>query len=431
MNDIRGKKLLILGGTTASLDLVKNAKKLGVYTIVTDNNETGVAKEIADETAKVSTIDMDGLLKLIKEKKIDGAFCGPSEFNLRNVIRLCALAGLPCYTTEDIWDKCANKDVFKSYCREYEVDCPQEYDIDLNTPAEELEKIDYPIIVKPVDGCSSAGISVCRTAKDVPAALEKAYAASTSKKIIAEKFIENGGERFSIRYMLKDGEAYPYLTTDNYIVDSAHGEHLISGNTHVPSKYSDYYMKNMDAKVRRMLKGMGLTNGTAFIQALPCNGKIYFHEMGYRLSGGFIFKLAAPLVNVHDMNMMIRYALGGESITDEEIENIDITCKGRIGCLMMIPLDPGTIGRIDGVEDIRNHPAVVDFLVYYNVGDTVEQRVVGTLGQHFGRIAFIVGSEREEEEIIRHFQETIRVYNTEGKRMNNLQFDISRFHRTN
>ena len=28
---VKGKKLLILGGTTASLDLVKNAKEMGVY----------------------------------------------------------------------------------------------------------------------------------------------------------------------------------------------------------------------------------------------------------------------------------------------------------------------------------------------------------------------------------------------------------------
>ena len=117
--DLKGKRLLILGGTSASYDLVRNAKAMGIYTIVTDNNQTGVSKEIADDTAMVSTADIDALVALAKEKNVDGIFCGPSEFNLRNVIRACAQAGLPCYTTMDVWDKCANKDVFKSYCREY------------------------------------------------------------------------------------------------------------------------------------------------------------------------------------------------------------------------------------------------------------------------------------------------------------------------
>ncbi|MBQ9162119.1 MAG: ATP-grasp domain-containing protein [Clostridia bacterium] len=427
MENLQGKRLLILGGTSASYDLVCNAKKMGIYTIVTDMDATGVAKEIADDTAQVSTTDLDGLAALIKEKNVDGVFCGPSEFNLRNVIRLCENTGLPCYTTTDVWNKCANKDVFKSYCREYGVDCTPEYDIDLDTPMSELEKIDYPIIVKPVDGCSSAGISVCKDATAVRAALEKAYAASKSKKIIAEKYIENGGEIFSVRYMLRDGEAYPYFMMDTYVADPIHRTSLISGYTHAPSKYMDYYINNMDADVRRMLKGMGLRNGTAFIQSLPCDGKIYFHEMGYRLSGGMIFKLTEPLTHVNDMKMMLRYAVGGGSITPEEAANIDITCNGRLGCQLMVPLDLGTIGRIEGVESIRENPAVVDYLQYYHVGDTIEPKNIGTLGQHFGRITFIVDSVEEELRLIEYFQKTVRIYDTNGQRMNNLQFDVSRF----
>ena len=175
--NVQGKRLLILGGTSASYDLVRNAREMGIYTIVTDPNETGVSKEIADETAFVSTADIKGLVALAKERNVDGIFCGPSEFNLRNVIRACAEANLPCYTTMDVWDKCANKDEFKSYCREYGVDCTPEYDITRETSREELEQIPYPIILKPVDGCSSAGITVCNNADEVPAALEKAYAA--------------------------------------------------------------------------------------------------------------------------------------------------------------------------------------------------------------------------------------------------------------
>ena len=425
--NVEGKRLLILGGTFASYDLVCNAKKMGIYTIVTDNNDGGMAKDVADDTAKVSTADIEGLVNLVREKKVDGVFCGPSEFNLRNVIRLCEIAGLPCYTTMDVWDRCANKDVFKSYCRQYGVDCTPEYEIDLNTPVDELEKINYPIIIKPVDGCSSAGISVCKSASDVHAALEKAYAASKSKKIIAEKYIENGGEIFSVRYMLRDGEAYPYFMMDTYVADPIHRTSLISGYTHAPSKYMDYYMKNMDADVRRMLRGMGLKNGTAFIQSLPCDGKIYFHEMGYRLSGGMMFKLTEPLANVHDMNLMLRYAAGGGSITPEEVAKIDVSCHGHLGCQLMMPLDVGTIGRIEGVEKITQNPAVVDYLQYYHVGDIITQKNIGTLGQHFGRITFIVDSADEERELITYFQSVVRVYDTEGKRMNNLQFDINRF----
>lgn len=424
--DLKGKKLLILGGTTASLDLVHTAKQMGLYTIVTDNNETGVAKEIADETAMISTADIPALTAFCRDKQVDGIFCGPSEFNLRNVIRTAAEANLPCYTTIDVWERCANKDTFKQYCRDYGVDHTTEYPIHLSTPMEELEQLPYPIIVKPVDGCSSAGISVCRCAAEVPPALEKATAASRSGRIVAEQYIENGGQLFSVRYLLRDGEAYPYFLMDTYVVDPTRREGLISAYTSAPSRYADDYLTHMDADVRRMLKGMGLTNGTAFIQALPYKGKIYFMEMGYRLSGGMLFKLTRPLTHINDMQIMLRGAVGGPYVTDEERARIDLTAHGRRGGQLMIPLCEGTIGRIDGLEAVTNHPAVCDCFRYYGVGDTVSPAVIGTLGQHFCRITFTADTAEEESAIIRWLQDTLCIYDTEGQRMNTTPFDPAR-----
>ena len=426
MEELKGKRLLVLGGTSASLDIVKNAKQMGVYVIVTDDNKTGVAKEIADETAQVSTTDFDGLCALIKERKIDGAFCGPSEFNIRNLICLCEKAGLPCYTTMEIWDRCANKDEFKAYCRKFGVDCTPEYEITEASTDEELAAIDYPIILKPVDGCSSKGISVCKSAGEVREAYKKAMDASTCKRIIAEKFIENGGELFGVRYLLRDGEAYPYFIMDTYVADPVGRTSLISAFTYGPSKYMKYYMEHMDANVRKMLKGMGLQNGTAFIQSLPYKGKIYFHEMGYRLSGGMLFKLTEPLTHVNDMKMMIRYALGGETVTDEELANIDLSFEGKAGAQLMVPLNVGTVGKIEGLEEAKALPEVADFIQYYREGETMERRFVGTLGQHFGRFSLLAESEERLLATVERIQSILRIYDTEGKRMNSLVFDLNR-----
>lgn len=431
MSELKGKRLLVLGGTSASLDIVKNAKEMGVYTIVTDDQTSGVAKAIADETAMVSTTDMEGLCRLVKERNVDGAFCGPSEFNLRNLIRLCELAGLPCYTNMEVWDRCANKDVFKEYCRMYDVDCTPEYEITEETSDEELAKIDYPIILKPVDGCSSKGITVCRDMHEVRSAYQKAMDASTCKRIIAEKYIENDGEIFSVRYLLRDGEAYPYFNMDTYVADPVKRTSLISAFTYAPSKYATYYMEHMDKNVRRMLKGMGLKNGTAFIQSLPYKGKIYFHEMGYRLSGGMIFKLTNPLVGVNDMKMMIRTALGGVTVTDEDIASLDVNSMKHIGAQLMIPLNAGKIAKIEGLEVLKEISNVTDFIQYYQEGQSVEPSYIGTLQQHFGRVTLVADSEEEIIEAVNRIQKEILITDTEGNNMRELIFDISRMNKYN
>ena len=426
MDTVKGKKLLILGGTSASLDLVKNAKEMGVYTIVADDNDTGVAKELADEAVKVSTTDIEGLTALVKEKKIDGAFCGPSEFNIRNLIKLCAAAGLPCYTDMETWDRCANKDMFKQYCIEYGVDCPREYFVDENSEEDALDEVDYPVIVKPVDGSSSAGISVCMDTTTLREACRFARSASKSGRIVVEKYIDNGGEIFGGRYLLQDGEAYPYLLIDTYVVDPITRKSLISGFTFTPSKYSDYYMKNMDAPVRKMLKGMGLKNGTAFFQALPYNGKIYIHEMGYRLSGGMIFKLTDPLMGVNDMKMMIRCALGGKMYTEEDIKKLDIRCGGKFGGQLMVPLSVGEIAEVQGLEEVKKIPCVTDFIQYHAVGETIEERLIGTLGQHFGRFTLIAETAEEIYRAVEEIQQKLIVLDVDGNRLNNMLFDLKR-----
>lgn len=47
MEDLRGKKLLLLGGPSLMVDVIKKAREMGVHTIVTDwyEPEVSVAKK--------------------------------------------------------------------------------------------------------------------------------------------------------------------------------------------------------------------------------------------------------------------------------------------------------------------------------------------------------------------------------------------------
>ncbi|NLB23060.1 MAG: ATP-grasp domain-containing protein, partial [Clostridium sp.] len=338
------KILLVLGGTSASLDVVRTAQEMGVYVIVTDNQENGVAKDLADESATVSTTDMDGLLRLIKEKNIDGVFCGPSEFNIQNTMKICKLANLPFYVTKEQWDICSNKESFKQLCRDNDVPTVLEYDVDLNSAHElSADDIKYPVIIKPVDGCSSKGISVCYSGDELKQAYDEALEFSESERVIVEKYIENGGTVTSVRYIANDGKLYLSLTGDTYIVDPYHRTALISAVTIFPSKHTDMYVKDIDERVQAMFETIGIKNGVLFMQSLTEGNHLYFHEMGLRLSGGLTYQITETANGVNDLKMMIRYALGGPMAYKEEIELIDPNLNGKIAASLCIPLKVGRI----------------------------------------------------------------------------------------
>lgn len=68
------KKLLMLGTSKASCEMIEYAKSQGIYTIVTDYlaPEKSKAKLIADEYWMISTGDFDTLEKKCREEHIDG-----------------------------------------------------------------------------------------------------------------------------------------------------------------------------------------------------------------------------------------------------------------------------------------------------------------------------------------------------------------------
>lgn len=431
MKECEGKKILILGGTSSSLDIVKTAQKMGAYVIVTDDGEVNnrVAKQIANETAMVSTSDIEGLIRLVNEKNIDGAFCGPSEFNIKNLILLCEKTNLPCYATLELWNKCADKQIFKDYCIKNNVLTAPQYDISFFKDSLTDKDIEYPLIVKPVDGCSSKGISICNNRQEVIKAYDFALLWSECKRVIIEKYIDNGGQIFSFRYILDNGNYYPYLTFDTHIVDPINKKYLISAFTYLPSDLMDIFLSDVDRHVQEMFSDMGLKNGVAFIQGIPYEGKIYCHEMGYRLSGGMIYKITERMLNINDMKIMLRYALGEQIITNKEIESLNTKInrtQKEVMAQLMIPLQSGIIGNIEGVDEIKEKPYVVDFLQYYQIDDEIKTEALGTLGQHFGRYTLCAKSKKEMIEAVNEIQSKIRIKNKQGADMFMMKFDTNR-----
>ncbi len=428
MATLQNKRILILGGTIASFDLVKLAKEMGIYTIVADDRETGVAKDIADEQVLISTADIDTLAQYVKDNQVDGVFCSPSEFNIPNAIRLCEKTGLPFYANQEQWNLCNDKRRFKKCCQNNGLPYITDHFNSGDDKSIVCSECQFPVIVKPVDGCGSHGISVCNSTIELSDAIDKALQFSKSGRILIEKYLDNGGRLFSFRYLLNEGECYPYLLMDTYIADPTDKKYLISAFSYAPSEHAEEFMAQADGKIRATIKDMGLKNGTVFAQAIPLNGDYYCHDMGYRLSGGITYHLSETLTGINDMKMMLRYALGGPMCTAEEIARINPTPQGKVVGQLMIPLMAGTIASIQGMDALQNNPAVITHIQYYHEGDTISSADLGTLSQQFARIYTVANTKEQLVEQINRIQDAISVKDTNGNEMFTMRFDTNRLY---
>ena len=424
--EIQGKRLLVLGGTSAK-DIVAQAKRMGVYTIVADLEETNASKKLSDEGVVVSTTDTDRLVELIREKHIDGVFAGPSEFNIQQVMKVCEAAGLPFYVTRKQWDICQDKYTFKELCRKYNVPVVPEYKLTAELRPEDLIKIKYPVVVKPTDACSSKGLSICKNEKELRVAVPYAISASETGHFIVEKCITSD-YGFGSRYIANNGDIVLSAVCDRYTVDEFDGKAHISAAAIFPSKKMESYIKEINPNVIAMFKSIGLANGTFFMQALVDqeDGQIYFHEMGLRLSGGLIYSMLEASCGYNDVQMMIRYALGGPMATPEEFARIDPYMHGNFVGSLTIPLREGIVGNVSGVDEVRSNPNVTSLVQYYQEGDKVGAELIGTLMQHFCRVKMMTKSIDDYLQLISWVNNTIKVSDTEGKDMVYRYFDANR-----
>lgn len=423
---LTGKRLLVMGGSMATYYIVQNAQEMGVYVIVADMSDSGPAYKLADEGVQISTTDFDRLAEYVKNNNIDGIFCGPSEFNILNTMRLCEMVGLPFYATKEAWDRCGNKQIMKQYCERNGLPRIPEYEFDTPEQIEQCPDHIFPVIVKPVDGCSSKGVCVCENKAELKQAIADALEYSEAGKVIVEKFIANGGRQFSCRYMLIDGKAYPYFAFDVYIANQKDKKGNISAFTINPSEHLETFFENTDKKIRAMLADMGLQNGLVFLQALPDGDDFYIHDMGYRLGGGMTYARSMEMYGINDMKMMIALALGERYYTHEDLEKVNVLAPAYLSCALMVPLNAGTIAEIKGMDAIENDPAITRVIQNFHEGDTVPPSAVGTLNGHFARIGMKVKSTAHMIELVNRLQDGLSIKDTEGNEMYTMRFDTGR-----
>jgi biotin carboxylase len=366
-NEFQGKKLLITGGCRLTEDIVKTARTMGIYTIVVDwhDTHTSPAKLIADEYWQESIKDYDRLIELMKAKGIDGVITGFTDSYLVPYAILCEKACLPSYATPELFEKSLDKAMFKQMCKKNGVPVVPEYS--QKTFDQSIISKENKVIIKPVDNSGSRGIVICDTPEKYDECLAYASEYSAKRQVIIEKYIEL--DSISVSYTIQDGE--PSLTTvnDDFLYKTPNAGAINCGGLY-PSKYVDFYIENIDNKVKGMLKNEGFKNGVLFMQAFTNGEELYFFEMGYRLSGGRHYIFTDNQNGSSSLKQLIHFALTG-SMADYKIADRDNPKFKNLCYRFNLIGSPGVVAKIEGFDYMRHKAEVIFASLLKHEGDEV------------------------------------------------------------
>lgn len=424
MREFEGKKLLILGGNPETSALVRVANDMGIKTIVASARHTDDAKKYAWKSSDIDGMDVPGLISLAREEQVDGVLVGVADILVPSYCKVCDALDLPCYASQRIVDVFAFKDVFKATCESYGIHGIPEYYLDAEMKQSDIDKIKYPVMIKPVDNGGGVGMTVVYNEDELRPAVEKALEASNKKRFIVERYMECPD--LGMYYTFKDGVCSASCIYDRYTTDEQPGlSRVCLGGTY-PSKYISEYFDRMHDNAVRMFKEIGITDGILMLSGFYENGEFYVYDTGFRLQGEAPHLLIKAIQGFDQREMLIRYALTG-SAGDLDLEEADDTyLRGKWAATQWFLLKQGKIAKIEGFEEMDNDPRVVANVQRLYEGDTVPEEWIGNEKQVLTRLYLVCDSKQELADTLKEYAEKVKAFDENGNNMILKGFDIDK-----
>ena len=422
--EFEGKKLLILGANPETVPLVQVANSMGIKTVVTSNVVGDAAKAYAWKAYDVNGLDVPAVVALAKEEQVDGVLVGVADILVPAYCKVCDALEFPCYATNDIVSVFSYKDIFKATFERYGVHGIPDFYLDADMNPEDVKKIQYPVMVKPVDGYSGLGMTVVYKEEALKKAVEKALDFSKSKRFIVERYMEC--DDVGLYYTFKDGECSLSCIFDRYTTNEQKGVSRVNLGGIYPSKHIDDYFKRMHQNAVRLFKAIGINNGVLLLQAFYENGEFYVYDTGFRFQGEAPHLLMKAIHGFDQREMLIRFALTGSQGDLDLLKEDDPYFRGKSACTLWFLLKEGKIDTIEGMEQIDQDKRVVANVQRLYEGDTVLPEWTGTEKQVMTRLYIVCDSRKELIDTIAEYREKIKVRDDKGKDMLLKGFSISK-----
>ncbi len=412
---LKNKKLLILGANIETIPLIQTAKEMGVITLVTDHKPEAPAKKHADKPFNVNGLDLDALEKLAKNEKIDGVIVGVADRLVSTYQQLCERLDLPCYATKEQCDVFTDKRTFNDLCNKFEIPIIPEYKISKNPTTSELNSINYPVFVKPVDSNSGKGMSICYKPDEIKPAINYALSFSNSKKFIIDELMNC--DNIFLYYTFKNGEVYLSAIADRYTSEEQGKLSKVCLGGTYPSSYIDLYFEKLHFKIVKMFNSQNLQNGVLMISAFIKNNIFHLYDPGFRLQGEAPNLLIEAVNGFDQKKMLVNFALTGCMGVDNLKELNKPEFNGKFAATIWLLLKEGSISKIKGIDNFKEDSSVVHIQQRFNSGDKITKEDIGTEAQVFARVYVVCHSEQKLSKKITEIQNTIEVLDTNGAPM--------------
>lgn len=382
------KRFLVVGASVLQLPAILRAKAMGFYVGVVDYNPKAIGIQYADEYFNISTVDIEGIVKVAQSFRPDGVMTLATDMPMRAIAaasEACEIPGISYETAIKATDKAEMMKAFE----EHGVEHPWYYAVSGKDEFDAIkEKVSFPCIVKPTDNAGSRGVVLAHEKEELEKAFEYSQRESRRGAVIIEEYLQ--GPEFSIEVMVVNGEPHVLQITDKLTTGAPH---FVEMGHSQPSRQSEENQEKIRNLAVRACKAIGIDIGPAHVEMILTKDGPKMVELGARLGGDCITTHLVPLSTGIDMvGASIDIACGREP---------DIKQKYHKGsAIRYFNTSAGILKAVSGIDEAKQISGVQEITIVKDIGTEIMD-----IGSSVDRIGFVIAQADTAEQAVRLCEE--------------------------
>lgn len=381
------KHVLILGAGIMQKPAILAAKSLGAKVTVIDANPKAPCISLADKFYAVDLKDKESVknlaLKLKTQENLSCVFTAGTDFST-SVSYASEACGFKCHEYQAA-QNASDKVLMRTCFNKNSVPSPEFLEVsrdNLNKLCDidfEAKKLNFPLVVKPVDNMGGRGCRLVRNKTEFQEAIFSAINNSKSSKAIVENYME--GPEFSIDALVYNGTVTISGFADRHIFFPPY--FIEMGHT-MPTVIDE---KNRLELIKTFVQGieaLGLTHGAAKADIKLTQQGPMVGEIAARLSGGYMSGWTYPYASdcvLTEQALLIALDLAPEWLEknrtplpfDSEFTSFkvfEVPCKRTCSERAWISV-PGKVCQIYNLDKAENFSLVNNLFTRSQIGDSV------------------------------------------------------------
>lgn len=395
------KRILMLGGSMQQIPAIKRAKELGNNVITCDYLPSNPGHKYSDEYHNVSTTDLDGVLKLATELKIDGIIAyasDPAAPTAAYVSEKLNLPGNPYKSVKILTEK----DLFRDFLQKNNFTCPRAKGfLTYEDALKEINMFKFPVMVKPVDSSGSKGVVKVSKLDDLEEAVKEALSYSRGKRFIIEEFIVKKGYQVSGDGFSVDGKLV-FTSYGNELYSNKGTRDYVALGEFWPTLLTKEQKEKVDTELQKLITALGMKTCAYNIEViLDKDDSVYVLELGPRNGGSYIPQLIKYATGVDLIDYTIYGALGEDCSTLKMKET-----NGFYSNYMIYSTTSGKFKKIQFDEKFEKEN-LLDVYCTHSLGEEVH--AYSNTSHSLGTILFKANSLEEMIEITSNMEKYYKV----------------------